>query len=60
MMKKTYINPETTLNTVEVPQIIAESLGINGDKTAGIENGGFVREERGDWGIWDDDFNIDE
>jgi len=59
-MKKTYITPETTLNIAEVSQMIAESLGINGDKTAGIENGGFVREERGDWGIWDDDAEIDE
>ena len=57
-MKKIYINPEITLNTVEVPQMIAESIGINGDKTAGVDNGGFVREERGDWGIWDDDSDI--
>lgn len=59
-MKKIYINPEITLNTVEVPQMIAESLRIDDDKTAGVENGGFVREERGDWGIWDDDSDIDE
>ena len=59
-MKKTYINPEVTLNIAEVPQMIAESIGINGDKTAGVDYGGFVREERGDWGIWDDDSDIDE
>lgn len=53
-MKKTYIIPEITLTSVEFHQMIAESLKIDDGRTAGVEYGGFVHEERAEWDIWED------
>ena len=60
-MKKTYINPTTTIVEVKVENMIASSLGLVDDKAAdqgaGMEVKGYNYNGRSGSVDWDDDWS---
>lgn len=60
-MKKSYIIPKMQLTVIACEQLIAESIGINGDssKKTTVANGGWAKENTStpDYNVWDDDWS---
>ena len=60
-MKKTDIIPEIELMAVNGATFLAESLGVDGDKTVSGGNGGWVKSNdassRSDYNVWNEDWS---
>lgn len=59
-MKKIYIIPEMQLTQLACESLIAESVVVDGQKTATGTSGGWVKEDaasRQDYNVWDDDWS---
>lgn len=61
-MKKIYIIPEMQLTQLACESLIAESVVVDGQKTATGTSGGWVKEDatstsRDSYNVWDDDWS---
>jgi len=53
-MRKTYIQPQTAVTTIELQSamLVASNPSVNIDKSGGAAPGSFESKQRGEWDIW--------